>query len=208
MDSTEEQAAVTPAAHLRLPSLRLAGAVGVTAAVLAVLMAWGGDWGSPPALSSTGLHPTFRYVNSGWISPDDWQELNAFSEELRAFVIVSQEELDAFEDGYVSKVSRGNATTLGRIDFETSALLAAYYVWRPVKGDPLSVTDVVIQGDRATALLALDDNAQGREYAYLYAPLVMVTVERSLFPPGESVEFTFELDGHPSITLNATPNPG
>lgn len=206
MDSSEEQAAATPAARLRLPSLRLAGAVGVTAVALAVLMAWGGNWGSAPALYSTGLHPTFRYVNSGWISPHDWQELNAYSEELRAFVIVSQEELDSFEEGYVSKVSRGNATTLGRIDFDTSVLLAAYYVWRPVKGDPLSVTDVVIKGDRATALLALDDNAQGREYAYLYAPMVMVAVDRSLFPMDEAVAFTFELDGHPSITLNATPN--
>ena len=205
MDSPEEQAAA-PAARLRLPSLRLAGAVGVAAAVLAVFMAWGGDWGSPPALYSTGLNPTFRYVNSGWISPDDWQELNAFSKELRAFVIVNQDELDSFEDGYVSKVSRGNATTLGRIDFDTSVLLAAYYVWRPVKGDPLSVTDVVIKGDRATALLALDGNAQGREYAYLYAPMVMVAVDRSLFPEYEAVAFTFELAGHPSITVNATLN--
>ena len=206
MDSPEEQAVATPAARLRLPSLRLAGAVGAAAAVLAVLIAWGGEWGRPPALYSTGLNPTFRYVNSGWISPDDWQEQGAFSEELRAFVIVSQEDLDSFEDGFISKVSRGNATTLGRIDFDTSVLLAAYYVWRPVKGDPLSVTDVVIQGDRATALLALDDNAQGREYAYLYAPMVIVAVDRSLFPEDEEVAFTFELDGHPSITLNATPN--
>ena len=206
MDSPEEQVAAAPAAHLRLPSLRLAGAVGVTAAVLAVLMTWGGDWGSPPALSSTGLHPTFRYVNSGWISPDDWQDIGALSKELRAFVIVNQDELDSFEDGYVSKLSRGNATTLGRIDFDRSVLLAAYYVWRPVKGDPLSVTDVVIKGDRATALLALDENAQGREYAYLYAPMVMVAADRSLFPMDEAVAFTFELAGHPSITLNATPN--
>ena len=207
MDSPEEQQpAAIPAAHLRPPSLRLAGAIGVTAAVLAVLIAWGGDWGHPPALYSTGLHPTFRYVNSGWISPDDWQDLGAFSKELRAFVIVSQYELDSFEDGYISKVSRGNAMTLGRIDFDTSVLLAAYYAWLPVKGDPLTVTDVVIEGDRATALLALDDDAQGREYAYLYAPMVMVTVERSLFPEDEAVAFTFELAGHPSITLNATPN--
>ena len=208
MDSPEEQPTATPVTHLRLPSMRLAAAAGVAVAVLAALIAWGGDWGRPPAVSSTGLHPTFRYVNSGWISPDDWQDLGAFSKELRAFVIVNQGELEMFEGGYVSKVSRGNATTLGRIDFETSVLLAAYYAWRPVKGDPLSVTDVVIQGDRATALLALDDNAQGREYAYLYAPMIMVAVERSLFPEDDTVAFTFELAGHPSITLNATPNPG
>ena len=79
-------------ARTRAPSFRLMAAVGVTAALLAVLIAWGGDWGLPPAVHSTGLHPTFRYVNSGWISPDNWQDLGAFSEELRAFVIVSQDE--------------------------------------------------------------------------------------------------------------------
>jgi hypothetical protein len=152
------------------------------------------------------LHPTFRYVDSGWISPEDWQEFGPFTDELRAFVIVSQEELDSFESGFISKVNRGNATSLGRIDFETSVLLAAYYLWRPVKGDPLSVTDVIIKGDRSTVLLDLDDDAQGREFAYLYAPMVMVAVERSLFPEDDVVEFTFELEEHPPIALTATPN--
>ena len=207
MDSPEEQVPATiPAAHFSLPYFRLLGAVGVTAAVLAVLIAWGGDWGRPPTLSSSGLHPTFRYVDSGWISPEDWQESGPFTDELRAFVIVSQEELDSFESGFISKVNRGNATTLGRINFETSVLLAAYYLWRPVKGDPLSVMDVIIKGDRSTVLLDLDDDAQGREFAYLYAPMVMVAVERSLFPKDEAVEFIFELADHPPIALTATPN--
>ena len=209
MEFPEEHAPTTaPAAAARQgwPDFRLAAVVGAALALVAAFLAWGPDWGRPPALKSTDLAPTFRYVNSGWISPNDWQQFGAFSKELRAFVIVSQEGLDSFEDGYVSKVSRGNATTLGRIDFDSSMLLAAYYAWRPVQGDPLSVTDVVIQGDRATVILDLDDDAQGREYAYLYAPMVMVAVDRSLFPAGERVEFTFDLAGHPAVTRNATPN--
>lgn len=207
MVSPEEQApAAASAAGSPLPSQRLLLAGGITIALLAVFFALGGEWGQPPALYSTALQPTFRYVNSGWISPDGSGQSGAFSKELRTFVIGSEEELDTFESGYVSKVSRGNATTLGRIDFEPSILLAAYYLWRPVKGDPLTVRDVIIQGDHATVLLELDEDAQGREYAYLYAPMVMVAVERSLFPEGEEVEFTFELEGHPSITVNATPN--
>lgn len=202
----QEPSAVQAARQQRLPSIRLLAVVGVTLALVAVFLAWAGDWGRTPTVRSTELQPTFRYVNSGWISPLNWQEFGPFSKELRAFVIVDQDELDSFEDGYISKVSRGNATTLGRIEFETSVLLAAYYLWRPVKGDPLSVSDVLIQGDRATVLLELDADAQGREYAYLYAPMIMVAVERSLFPMGETVEFTFQLDGHPSVTRNATPN--
>ena len=176
------------------------------AAMIAVLVALGWDWGYPPSTASA-LQPTFRYVNSGWISPLDGEELGTFTEELRAFVIVSQEDLDQFEEGYVSKATRGSPTSLGRIDFDTSVLLAAYYIWRPVRGDPLSVVDVEIGRDTALVTMELDDDPQGREYAYLYAPMVMVAVERSRFPEGDPVEFAFQLDGHPAITLTATPNP-
>lgn len=183
---------------------RLLGAMALQAAAIAVVMAWGEEWSSPPGRVSNA--PVFRYVNSGWIAPHHAREAGAFSEELRAFVIVDEEELDDFEDGFVSKVSRGNATTLGRIDFEASALIAAYYVWRPVRGDPLSVADVRARGSNAVVELDLSDDPQGREYPYLYAPMIMVAVERSLFPEGEPVNFSFELNGEPALMLTATPN--
>ncbi len=208
MESPVAQAthpSVAPDARRRLPSLQLSLTVLAMAAGLAVFLVWGWDWGKPPAVSS-GLQPTFRYVNSGWISPNDWQEFGPFSNELRAAVIVNQDELDAFQGSFVSKINRGTITSLGRIDFDTSVLLAGYYIWRPVKGDPLSVTDVVIQGERASVLMDLNEDAQGREYGYLYAPMVVVAVERSLFPMGKQVEFVFELEGHPRVTLTATPN--
>ena len=207
MAMPEEQVPVAaPATRTRHISFRLAAMVGATLVLLAAFVAWGADWGRPPTLRSSELHPTFRYVNSGWVSPTEGQGFGPFANELRAYVIIDQDQLDSFESRFVSKVSRGSSTTLGRIDFGTSVLLAAYYLWRPVKGDPLSVRDVEIGGSKASVLLDLDDDAQGREYAYLYAPMVMVAVERSLFPESEPVEFTFELDGHPSITVNATPN--
>ena len=175
------------------------------AGLLAVIMTVGTNWGGPASTALSTL-PKFRYVNSGWITPLDLQDAGAFTEELRAFVIVNQEELDAFQSGFLSKVSRGNATSLNRIDFDTSVLLAAYYVWRPVKGDPLSVVDLVINRGQAVVTMELDQDAQGREYAYLYAPMIMVAVERSLFPEEKPVEFLFELPEHPAVTLSATPN--
>ena len=191
-------------ARRRPVSMRPAGAALLLAALMAVVMVWGEHWSSPPA--GPGAAPVFRYVNSGWISPLEAGEAGAFSEELRAFVLVSQEELDAFEDGFISMVSRGNATSLGRIDFDKSALVAAYYIWRVVRGDPLTVLDVRAEGDSAVVDLALSDDPQGREYPFMYAPMVMVAVERSLFPEGEPVEFLFKLNGEPAITLTATPN--
>ena len=208
MESIEDQSthpAVVPALRRDMPSLQLAAAVSLLAALLAVLLTLGSNWGAPPATAYSNL-PTFRYVNSGWVSPHDVQGVGPFTKELRAYVIVNQEELDAFQTGFVSKAVRGNPTSLGRIDFDTSVLLAAYYLWRPVKGDPLTVTDVTVDGDRTVVQMELDSDAQGREYAYLYAPMTMVAVERALFPSDEPVEFVFELDGHDSILLTAVPN--
>ena len=147
MNSFEAQAIPVPSTVRRpLPSPRLAAAAFLLAAAIAVVLAWGEGWAVHPGLAA-GV-PTFRYVNSGWIAPLDAREAGAFSEELRAFVILSQEELDAFEDGYVGKVTRGNATALGRIDFDRGVLLGAYYIWRPVQGDPLAVAGVRPKGSR------------------------------------------------------------
>ena len=175
------------------------------AAGVAALLAWGGSDGTAP-VAALGT-PAFRYVNSGWVSPLDWEEAGPFATELRAFVIGSQEELDAFEDGFISKRIYGNATTLDRIEFDSAALLAAYYVWRPVRGDPLSVAALQVEKGRTVVKIELDENPQGREYPYLFAPMIMVAVERSLFPEGEPVEFVFELNGQPQVTQTATPNP-
>ena len=205
MDSFEEQAArPVPVLPRLLPVLRLPAAMAFLAAIFAVIYIWGEEWALPPV--RTGEIPAFRYVNSGWIAPVDASAEGAFRDELRAFVIVSQDELDDFEEGYVSKVSRGNTTTLNRIDFEKAALVAAYYIWRPVRGNPLTVADIQANGRNAVVELELSYDPQGREYPYMYAPMVMVAVERSLFPEDEPVEFVFNLNGEPTITLTATPN--
>lgn len=206
MDSFEEKDAAAPsAARSLLPPIRLAAAVLLLAAGVASLLSWGGGNGTAP-VEAPGA-PVFRYVNSGWVSPLDWEEAGPFAAELRAFVLASQEELDAFEDSFVSKRIYGNTTSLARIEFETAALLAAYYVWRPVRGDPLSVAGLQVEKGRVLVKIELDEDPQGREYPYLFAPMIMVAVERSLFPEGEAVEFVFELNGLPEVTQTATPNP-
>ncbi len=148
----------------------------------------------------------WRYVNSGWVSPVNYFEASPYLEELHVFVITSQEELDAFNRGAIAKRILGNTTSLGRIDFLESVLLAAYFIWKPVRGDPLSVVHLSVIGDSAVVGLELSDDAQGRLYPYLYAPMTMVSVDRSLFPAGESVEFVFQLNGEPNETISAVPN--
>ena len=148
--------------------------------------------------------PLWRYVNSGWVYPDVEDDLQVFSEELKVFVITSQDELDAFQQGFTTKRTLGTTTSLGRIDFPESILLAAYYLWRPFQGDPLSVAGFSVDGNRADVFLDLDDSPQGKEYPYLLAPMIMVSVDRSQFPAGEAIEFAFHLNGEPHTTVVAT----
>ena len=148
--------------------------------------------------------PLWRYVNSGWVYPDVADDLQVFSEELHVFVITSQDELDAFQQGFTTKRTLGTTTSLGRIDLPESILLAAYYLWRPFQGDPLSVDGFSVEGNRADVFLDLDDSPQGKEYPYLLAPMVMVSIDRSLFPAGEAIDFAFHLNGEPHTTVVAT----
>ena len=149
----------------------------------------------------------WRYVNSGWLSPQESDPPGAFSRELRAFVITSQVELDEFQNNVAMKRTRGTTTSLSRIDFPQSILLAAYYLWRPLQGDPLSVVgfsfDSFQDGHRADVLLSLEESPQGKEYPYLFAPMSMVAVDRSLLPKGEPIEFVFHLDGEVMDTVTA-----
>jgi hypothetical protein len=148
--------------------------------------------------------PLWRYVNSGWVSPNDVPVTEVFTGRLRAYVITSQEELDAFQRSITVKRSQGTATSLGRVKFPDSVLLAAYYLWRPLQGDPLSVTGITLEDHQATVDLELAESPQGKEYPYLYAPMTMVMVDRSFFPKGEPLNFVFQLNGEPIATVLAT----
>lgn len=150
--------------------------------------------------------PAWRYVNSGWITPYDAGAEGAFQEELRVFVITSQAELDSYNRTIATKISRGTTTSLGRIDFSESIVLTAYYLWRPLQGDPLSVEGFSVEGNRATVYLEMEEAPQGREYPYLLAPMTMVTVSKSLLPANETIEFVFQLNGEPRETLTVRVN--
>jgi hypothetical protein len=145
--------------------------------------------------------PSWRYVNSGWVSPLDQESTSAFSRELRADVITSASELEEFNRTVVSKRTRGTGATLNRADFPRSVLLVAYVMWLPVQGDPLSVVDIKIDGRHVVVNLELNEKPQGREYPYLFAPMTMVALDRSNFPVNGSVLFDFMLDNELQLTV-------
>ena len=164
---------------------------------------------SSPEDSSTSENagvggPLWRYVNSAWVTPHDAEQTDAFAQELRAFVITSQEELDQYNGGFNARLTQGTTTSLGRIDFLESVLVAAYYIWRPVQGNPLSVVGFSLDEGQATVDLELEDLPQGRARPYLMAPMTMVAMDRSIFPSGQPIMFTFQVNGEPAALVVAT----
>jgi len=160
-----------------------------------------GDTGKTVEPGPSAELPLWRYVNSGWVSPLDDQSANAFSRELRAVVITTAEEMDEFNRVVVSKRTNGTGATLSRPEFPGSVVLVAYLMWLPVQGDPLSVVGLKVNGNRAVVELELEEEPQGRAYAYLFAPMTMVTVDRSVFPDQGPIEFEFRLDEETVFTV-------
>ena len=148
--------------------------------------------------------PIWRYVNSGWVAPRDDQSAGAFSKELRVAVITSDLEMLLFNQEVVGKRTYGRGDTLGRPEFPGSVVLVAYLLWLPVQGDPLSVIGMEIEGNLVVVQLELEEDAQGRELPYLYAPMTMVTVDRSDLPINGPVDFQFRLDGETLATVTDT----
>ncbi len=163
-----------------------------------------------PATKTVSTLPQWKYVNSGWVSPVREDQVGPLEEGFRAFVITSQEELDDFQKRSRIRISRGTTTSLGRVDFPNSILVAAYLMWKPVQGDPLSVVGFDFElgqdgtGGRADVRLELDDSPQGRERPYLLAPMAMVALDRSIFPQGGPIDFVFHLNGERIATVSST----
>jgi hypothetical protein len=136
-----------------------------------------------------------QFVTGGWVSPHEEEKASPFSTELRAFVITDQAQLENYFNGYITIRSRGTTTSLSRVDFNDSVLLAAYFLWRPLQGDPLSFVGFSIAGTQALVQLELLESPQGKEYPYMFAPMEVISVERSAFPDKQFIEFDFHVNG-------------
>ena len=155
----------------------------------------------PNSGESAGI--PWRWVTSGWVAPRV-QPPGTFTQELRSFVIADQKQMEEFFGSLYTYRTRGE--TVGRVDFEKSILLAAYYVWRPMQGEPLFFVGLKADGNTVTVKLELSDIPQGREQPYLLAPLKVIAVDRSGLPKGQSVAFAFQLNGQPVSRIVTTLN--
>ena len=155
--------------------------------------------GSSPTgeeVNDSGQEVVARFLLGGWVLPYDTEAADdPFAETLKTFVITSEEELREFLSGLDLVRLRGSADTLSRTDFEELVVVAVYYLWRPLKGNPLSMKAVRLKDTDLTIVLDMEDEPLGKEYPYLLAPMYIIGLERDRLPSGVPLTLRFELNG-------------
>ena len=132
------------------------------------------------------------------------EEAGPFAERLEAIVITTEEELRDFLDGVGFTRLRGNLETLDRADLAEVVVVATYYLWRPLKGDPLFIEKVELKGTEIEISLELLEEPQGRESPFLMAPLYVAALDRENLPTGVPLRFVFLVNGEEADTLTVT----
>lgn len=144
-----------------------------------------------------------RFLLGGWVLPEG-EAPGVFVESLEAVIITSEADLRSLLEGVDLLRVSGDLNAINRTDFEETVVLAAYYLWRPLKGNPLSVQKVTVDGSEVRVSLELEADPQGRESPYLLAPLYVVGVDKAALPQGEPVRFQFLVNGELAATVMAT----
>ena len=140
-----------------------------------------------------------RFLLGGWVAPEgeDAEVTETFSETLRSFVVTSEQELTELLSSFDLVRVRGSLQILNQSNFDEVVVVAAYYMWRPLKGDPLSIGRVVVKGTDVRIDLELEEKPQGREAPFLMAPLQIAALAREDLPRGGAVRFQFSVNGRP-----------
>ena len=157
-----------------------------------------------PTSGTPGVQPqevTARFLVGGWVVPKGEDVIaQPFAEALKAFVITSEQELRNFLDGLDLTRVRGSLEPLNQADFGKVVVIGTYYLWRPLKGDPLSLEKVELVGTNLEVSLELLEDPQGRESPYLMAPLNIVALEREDLPRGVPINLAFRVNGKVAAT--------
>ena len=157
----------------------------------------------PTRSQSGGEEMVSRFLIGGWAFPLEEQESepDPFAETLRTFVLTSEEEMREFLEELDLIRLRGNLQTLDNVDFAEEVVLAAYYLWRPLKGDPLFMQTLSLTGTELEVLLELEEDPQGRESPYLLAPFLVTAIDKGPLPKGVLFDLVWRLNGETATTM-------
>ena len=145
-----------------------------------------------------------RFLLGGWMVPKGESPLDEpFLETLKGTVITSQAEMREFLDSLELLRVRGTPKALDQVDTDAEIVIAVYYKWRPLKGDPLSLLDTALRDSKVEVRLELVEDPQGRDRPYLAAPLYIGAIDRENLPAGVPLEFVFLVNGQESASEDA-----
>ena len=159
--------------------------------------------GTARTRGSAAEEPQSRFLLGGWVIPLK-EKPGPFTKELRAFVISNENELERFLEGFRLFDIRGNFDSLPNADYSEVVVLAAYYLWLPLKGTPLSLQRVTLEGKTEVLVNMELEEAPGRESPYLVAPLQIVSIDREILPRSIPIRFVFLLNGEEAATVTTT----
>ena len=201
----------------RLPAgvVRLRRACLLCALLLALagsIAACGSDADTAPTKAEDAAQPgpageglLLRFLIGGWLAPKGGTpEEDPFEDTLVAVAITTDQEMEDFLDTFDLLRLRGAPQALDRADLSEVVVLAAYYRWRPLKGDPMFMESARLQGNKVIVDLELVDDPPGHESPMLLSPLEMGSIDREALPQGVPLEVEFRLNGEAAVTQVVT----
>ena len=146
-----------------------------------------------------------RFILGGWAVPEGRDAAaDPFAETLKAFVLTTVDELREFLENLDLSRIRGSLESLDDVDFEEHLVLAAYYLWRPLKGDPLSLEGATLAGSEVFVGMELLKDPQGRERPFLMAPFLIAAINKEGLPGSTPLSFVFLVNGEERATRIVT----
>ena len=152
--------------------------------------------GTPAGGAPASNELSTRFLLGGWLVPEGVDPAaDPFAEVLEARIITSEERMRQFLAAVDLVRIRGNQEILDRVNYEEQVAVVVFYMWRPLKGDPLSLSTAALDGTEIRIGLELLEDPQGRERPFLAAPFYMASVDREGLPVGTPPTFVFSVNG-------------
>ena len=144
-----------------------------------------------------------RFMLGAWTLPHE-EDRNPFRETLKGFIISNERQLEEFLGGLRLFQLRGTVENLAKTDFDRTLIVATYYMWRPLKGTPLSIESLSVKDKEVEVTVRLDEEAIGKERPFLMAPLEVVAIASKQLAKNVPIKFTFKLNGKIVATMYHT----
>ena len=142
---------------------------------------------TPTAAVEGPIHT--RFLLGGWVAPkDEDADDRPFADTLKAFVITTDEGLREFLDSLDLLRVRGSQESLNRADLSDVVVVAMYYLWRPLKGDPLSLEEARLSGNEVRIRLELVGGPPGAGVAFSAGAPVHCGPRQGGLTPGSATQ--------------------